>query len=130
MTNKTTTTQEPRKRIPLSSISTKPKLVPLVLDSEETLNEFGAELEFFVKDRYPVAQFMEFMKVGEQARESEEAKVKIIEMVLPMLLDENGNSLIAGENQINPVIALEAVHKVLEYLGNLSARNQTGTHQK
>ena len=122
--------QQPRKKIPLSSIATKPKLIPLVLDSDETVAEYGGELEFFVKDRYPVAQFMEMMKVGETARDNEESKFKLIEMTLPMMLNEDGKPLLDDEHEINPVVALEAVHKVLEYLGNLSARNLTGTHQK
>lgn len=125
-----TTVAEPRKRIQLASIATKPKLVSIILDDEAVLEELGGELEFFVLDRYPVAQFMEFMKIAEKAGVDEDARNKAIAMVMPMMLDENGNPINTEEQFLDPIITLSAIHKVMEHLGNLSARSQIGTRQK
>lgn len=127
---------QPRKKIQLSAVEAKPKLVSIVLDDEAVFEEFGGDLEFFVWDRYPVPQFMDIMRVAEKAQASdtitqEEAEINrliVIEKAMPLMLDEKGKPL--NTDNLDPVIVLLAVHKVIEHLGNLSAGNRTGKHQK
>lgn len=117
---------QPRKKIQLASTAAAPKLVSLLLDDDDTFNTFGGDLEFFVLDRYPVAQFMDFMLTAEKAKEDVAARNKVIEMVLPMMLDSEGKTIL----NVDPITALAAVHKIMEHLGNLSARNLIGNHLK
>ena len=42
----------------LSQLTAKPQLIQIVIDDEETVTEFGEQLEFYTWDRQPMDVFM------------------------------------------------------------------------
>jgi hypothetical protein len=97
----------------LSKIAKKPQLIKVELDDEEVIKQFGESLEFWTWDRQPMEVFLQLSSVtGEDQRQ-------VIETVRKLILDENGEPILMGEEIIPTGILLKVITKVVEGLGKL-----------
>lgn len=108
----TINTQPSKKHTQLSAIASKPKLVSLLLDDKETVKEFGGPLEFYTWDRQPLDVFMQLASADQTNRE------QMIRLVMPLLLDEEGNRIIQGEVTLKNKHLIASISKIVELLGN------------
>lgn len=97
----------------LKALASKPQLMRVVLDDEETLKEHGEELEFWVWDKQPLAKFIKFANVSAESENFPE----LIDFCSELILDEDGAPVI-GEGEVLPAgIMVRCIHKVVEQLG-------------
>jgi hypothetical protein len=97
----------------LKSLATKPQLVRVALDDEDTIKEHGEELEFWVWDKQPLAKFIRFANVSADS----ESFPELVEFCSQLILDESGEPVI-GEGEVLPAaIMVRCINKVVEQLG-------------
>jgi hypothetical protein len=97
----------------LTELAVAPQLIAVALDDEETIEEFGDSLEFYVYDRQPIEKFLKF--AGKTADESNMGE--IIEFAKEMILDENGVKVMVEDKLLPTGIMTKAITKVMETLG-------------
>jgi hypothetical protein len=95
----------------LAKLASKPQLVEIKLDDEETIKEFGEPLTFHTWDRQPMEVFMK-LSVLEQRDVS-----ALLEVVKTLILDEKGQPVLAGDDTLPTNVLLAAINKVTELLG-------------
>lgn len=97
----------------LKSLASKPQLIRVALDDEETVKEYGEELEFWVWDKQPLAKFIKFANVTADS----ESFPELVEFCSQLILDENGEPVI-GEGEVLPAaIMVRCINRVVEQLG-------------
>ena len=97
----------------LKSLASKPQLIRVVLNDEDTLKEYNEELEFWVWDKQPLAKFIKFANVTAESDNFPE----LIEFCAELILDEEGNAVI-GEGEVLPAtVMIRCINKVVEQLG-------------
>lgn len=95
----------------LSQLTAKPQLIQIVIDDEETVTEFGEQLEFYTWDRQPMDVFMKLANA-----QSSDA-TGIIEIVRTLILDETGKQILDNDNMLPVNILMKAIGKVTDLLG-------------
>ena len=95
----------------LSQLTAKPQLIQIVIDDEETITEFGEQLEFYTWDRQPMDVFMKL------ANAQNSDATGIIEIVRTLILDEAGNQILSNDNMLPVNILMKAIGKVTDLLG-------------
>jgi len=95
----------------INQIASKPKLIKLIVDDEETLGEFGEEVEFYTWDRQPLETFM---KVASTSQENPNG---IIEIASELILDEEGKQVIQDDVTVPNKLLIKMVEKVISTLG-------------
>ena len=95
----------------INQLAAKPQLVKLVLDSKGLVKEFGEPIEFWTWDRQPLDVFIKL--ANSQGNNHSE----MIDIVRTMILDEQGNQVIQGDNMLPSKVLIEAVAKIVELLG-------------
>jgi len=96
----------------LSQLTAKPQLIEITLDDEIVMKEYGEPITFHTYDRQPLDLFMKL------AQSNETNSVAVIEIVKDLILDENGNKLLSGENMLPSKILIKAINKITSILGN------------
>ena len=95
----------------LSKITLAPQLIPVKLDDEETIKEYGEPLEFWSWDRQPMPIFIRL------ATATQADIPGMIDIITKLVLDEDGSEIIV-EGRIPPNnILMKVVNKVTESLG-------------
>lgn len=95
----------------LTQLAAKPQLVKIVLNDEETIKEYGEELEFFIYDRQPMDKFVRLAQMkGENMGE-------LITAVNEMVLDELGNPVIKDGLMLPTNVMTRVIGRVVETLG-------------
>lgn len=97
----------------LQELAVEPQLIAVSLDEEEIVEKYGEPLEFFVWDRQPIEKFMQFAgkAVDEQNID------KVVAFCKEMILDENGNRVLEGNNVLPLDVMTRAITKVMQTLG-------------
>lgn len=95
----------------LNQIAAKPQLISVVLDDEDTVNEFGEPIEFHTWDRQPLDIFLKL------ANRTQDDATGMIDIVRTLILDEKGNEIIKGEVTIPTSVLLKAITKIVDLLG-------------
>ena len=95
----------------LTDLARRPTLIKMVLDDEETIKEFGEQLEFWTWDRQPIDQFLKF------AQSMNRDENQMMEIVRSLVLDEQGNRAIPDDHTLPGVVLLKVVTRVVENLG-------------
>jgi len=95
----------------LKDLASKPKLIQLILDDEETITSYGEPLEFYTYDRQPIQTFMKL--ASSQGTDNE----ALLELVRKMILDESGTEIITDEVSIPGPILMRAITKIVAILG-------------
>lgn len=95
----------------LSQLAAKPQLIQIVLDDNEIIAEFGEVIEFWTWDRQPLETFMKLAnaQTGDTGM--------MIDIVKNLILDEEGNNIISGENMLPTSVLMLAIQKIVEKLG-------------
>jgi hypothetical protein len=95
----------------LTQLSAKPQLIKISIDDEDVVKEFGESLDFWIYDRQPLDQFVRL------AQMKSENFGDLIEVVNSMVLDEEGNRILQGENMLPTNVMTKVIGKVVETLG-------------
>jgi hypothetical protein len=95
----------------LKDLASKPKLIPVVLDDEDTIASYGESLEFYTYDRQPIQIFMKLASTQGTDNES------MLELVRTMILDEEGNQILNDEISIPGPVLMRAITKIVATLG-------------
>ena len=95
----------------LSQLTSKPQLIDIHIDDEETIKEFGEAIEFWTWDRQPMDVFMKL------ANASGNDTTGIIGIVRTLILDEKGKEILKDDEMLPTHILMKAIAKVTELLG-------------
>lgn len=95
----------------INQIASKPQLIKVVLNDENTVKELGEELEFWTWDRQPLDKFMKLATIRQDQPE------EIIGVVRELILDEEGKVVIQGDVMLPTQILIRIIQKVVEVLG-------------
>lgn len=96
----------------LAELASKPQLVKLVVDDEKIVEKYGEQIEFWVQDRQDMDTFMALAKLDQENFSD------ITGLVQKMILDEEGNPIIADEKTLPVDIMVKVIEKVVFNLGN------------
>lgn len=97
----------------LKELASKPQLVRVALDDEDTVAEYGEELEFWVWDKQPLTKFIKFANVSAESEQFPE----LIEFCQDLILDEEGKPVIAGDEVLPAAVMVRCINRVVEQLG-------------
>lgn len=95
----------------INQLASKPKLIKLVIDDEDTIKSVGEEVEFWTWDRQPLETFMKLANAS-QGNQSE-----MIDIIRTLILDEDGKQVINNEVMVPSSILLKMIEKLISTLG-------------
>lgn len=95
----------------LKDLSTKPQLIMITLNDEETVAEYGDGLEFWIYDKQPLTKYVKFMD-SENTNPAE-----LVEFCSDLILDETGAPVMQDGAILPTKLMLKAINKVVEQLG-------------
>lgn len=95
----------------LKDLAAKPKLIPITLDSEDIIAQYGEALEFYVWDRQPIQKFIKV------ATTMNTDYAEAVSMMNEMILDEDGKAVCKDGFTLPSGVMTAAIHKVIEQLG-------------
>jgi hypothetical protein len=95
----------------LTQLAAKPQLIRIEITDEDTIQEYGEALEFWIWDRQPMDKFIRMAQIkGEDMSE-------LIAAVNDMVLDEEGNAVVKDGLILPTNIMTKVIGKVVETLG-------------
>jgi len=97
----------------ITQLASKPQLVKLTLDDEDTIEKYGEALDFHIWDRQPLEQYVQL--AGATAEDADYGK--IINFMTTAILDSEGKPVCKGELTLPPDVMFKAMNKVVESLG-------------
>jgi hypothetical protein len=95
----------------LSQLTSKPQLIDVHIDDEDTIKEFGEEIQFWTWDRQPMDVFMKLAGSGTNDT------ANIISIVRTLILDEKGKEILKDDEMLPTHVLMKAIAKVTELLG-------------
>ena len=95
----------------INQLASKPQLIKIVLNDEDTVKEIGEELEFWTWDRQPLDKFMKLATIRQ------DNPAEMIDMVRGLILDEEGKEVIKDDVMLPTRILIRVIQKVVETLG-------------
>lgn len=95
----------------LSELAKKPQLTKITIADEDIVAEFGESIEFWTWDRQPMDTFLKLASLDQNNTAS------VIETVRGLVLDENGQPVITGENSLPTKVMMRVITAVVESLG-------------
>lgn len=95
----------------LKDIAAEPKLIKILIDSEEVIAEYGEALEFWSWDRQPITNFIKMANMNSEDMDD------IMKVVRRLVLDEDGSEILTDTSVLPNKIMLQVVQKVVEGLG-------------
>lgn len=95
----------------LKDLASKPQLIQLSLDDEDTIATYHEPLEFWTYDRQPIQTFMKLASTQGTDNEA------MLEVVRRMILDEEGKEIINEEISIPGPVLMRAITKIVSVLG-------------
>ena len=96
----------------LSELAQEPKLIKLIVDHESVKEKYGDVLEFWVYDRQPINTFAKIASADPKENFDE-----IAEVMSDLILDENGNKVLADGKILPMDLMTHCITKVSETLG-------------
>jgi len=102
----------------LAELATKPKLIPVKIDDEDTVKEYGEPIEFYIYDRQPMEVFLKLAQL-----EGDTTNIKeITEVVSQMVMDETGKTVLTESECLPTTVMLKVIEKTVNHLGNSVTR--------
>jgi len=95
----------------LKDIATEPKLVKIVLDDNEVIEQFGDSLEFWTWDRQPITNFIKLANIDNNNME------QVMDIVRKLVLDDDGSEILTEKSVLPNKIMMIVIQKVVEGLG-------------
>lgn len=97
----------------LKKLASKPQLIRVVLDDEDTLKDYNEELEFYVWDKQPLAKFIKFANVSAESDNFPE----LIDFCAELILDEAGKPVMDEGEVLPAAVMVRCINKVVQQLG-------------
>ena len=95
----------------LNSLTSKPQLIEIELNDEDTIKEFGESITFHTWDRQPLDVFMKLASADHTNTGG------VIGIVRTLILDEKGKEILKDDAMLPTHILMKAIGKVTELLG-------------
>ncbi len=100
----------------LQELSAKPKLIQITIDDKDIVAKYDEPVEFWMYDRHSMDTFMAMANVKENNLGS------IANLVRDIVLDENGNKILADGETLPSDILMKVITKVVDSLGNSNSQ--------
>lgn len=95
----------------INQLASKPQLIKIVLDDKELVKEYGEPIEVWTWDRQPLETFMRL------ANSQGQDAGAVIDIVKELILDDEGNKVLTGEQMLPTKVLLPLIQKIVEILG-------------
>jgi len=95
----------------INQLASKPQLTKIVLDDEQIVKEYGEPIEVWTWDRQPLETFMKLANTTGQEPGA------VIDIVKELILDEQGNKVLVGDQMLPTKVLLPLIQKIVETLG-------------
>ena len=95
----------------LEQLAAKPKLIKILIDSPEVIEEFGEEIEFYTWDRQPMNTFIKLAAVDTANYAT------VMEAVKELVLNEQGQPIITDTNMLPAKVLMLCINKIIDSLG-------------
>lgn len=100
----------------LSELSKKPQLIEVLIDDEETVEEFGEPLSFYTWDRQPVDLYVKLANLATDKGDAPNVG-ELINLVRTLVLNEEGQEIISQDNTLPMNVLTKVIQKVTDLLG-------------
>lgn len=100
----------------LQELATKPTLIKLVIDDEDTVAKYGEPINFWMYDRQDLDVYLKMATV-DSTKYGE-----MVHLVNDLILDEAGNPAIEKGTSLPIDLTLKVVEMVVSVLGNTQAQ--------
>jgi len=111
----------------IKQLATKPKLIEVALDQEELVKEYGEPVTFWMKDHVDINTYFDFYR-----SQTEKEGDGVNQVLRKMILNAEGETVLADDEALPIDIALAAITKIGEVLGKSRTKSLTpsaGTQQ-
>jgi hypothetical protein len=100
----------------LAALAAKPQLTKITIDDDAVIERYGEAVEFYVYDRQKMDTYMRLSQANQESVD------EIANVVLPLVLDENGNAALDPSEQLPLDILIKVIESVANTLGNLASQ--------
>lgn len=97
----------------IQELASKPQLVKITIEEDFIVEQYGEPLEFYVWDRQPIEKFLKF--AGQKI--TEDKIPDLVKFCSEMILDEEGNQVLAGDMILPNNVMAVCITKTMETLG-------------
>lgn len=97
----------------LQVLASKPQLIKIVIDDEQTVARFGESIEFYVHDRQDMDTYLKLASL-----EGNNDLASISEVVKDLVLDEKGNKILKNGVSLPAEVIIKVIEKTVANLGN------------
>lgn len=97
----------------LTQLATKPQLLKVVLDDEEILKEYSEPLEFYVHDKQPLEQFIQFASASQNVDNYDQ----MVTFCTALILDKDGDPVMKDGLVLPNSILMKCINEVVKQLG-------------
>ena len=108
----------------LSQLAAKPQLIKILLTDEDTVTNYGDELEFWIYDRQDMDSFVKLATMDTDQFD------KLAATVNDMILNEDGTKVVKDGLCLPTDVMMKAIQKVIEVLGKPQVLNSLVPVQK
>ncbi len=104
----------------ISEFKTKPKLIRVDLDQNELIEAYGEPISFWMLDHVDINTYFDFFR--SQTEHEGDAVNKILRR---LILNEEGQTVLADDEQLPVDIAIAAITRIGEVLGKSRTKSLT-----
>ncbi len=94
----------------ITELTSKPQLIKFTLDDAEITEKYGDAIEFWAWDKQPLDHYFKMASSNDNVD-------GILDVAKSMILDENGNAVMADDQVLPPDVAMKAFNVVITSLG-------------
>ena len=103
----------------LDQIAKKPQLIAIELDDENTINEFGDTVVFWIPEFIDIKTYFRYFQSLNEEKEN------IGELLQMLVLNQQGQPILTDGNNIPAGLAISAIAKINEHLGKSKTKSST-----
>jgi len=106
----------------IKDFASKPELIEVILDDKELVEKYGEPITFYTFNIVRMSTYFDFFS----ARSNNEF-AQLDKIMKNMILDKNGNRVLADDEDLPIDIAAQAINKIGEILGKPQSKASTQT---
>ena len=106
----------------IKDFASKPELIEVILDDKELVEKYGEPITFHTFNIVRMSTYFDFFS----ARSNNEF-TQLDKIMKNMILDKNGNRVLADDEDLPIDIAAQAINKIGENLGKSQSKASTQT---
>lgn len=95
----------------LTDITAEPKLVSVLIDDADIVEQYGEPLEFWTWDRQPMDKFVRLANLAQ------DDFATVINIMRDLILDESGEPVMQGNRVLPSRVLMRAVSRITDLLG-------------